>query len=422
MKRAWICGLLFASTALRAQTVQAPLETEASSAKVASLGRAGLALDDGSDWLEGPSGLAALDGWSLRADQQILPAGIQRQWLEGLSPLTPWMGLALGLGYTSFGALEARDANGARTGDYEPKRLSGALGLGVKLWDRWQLGTSLSAYQESLGADSFTGFSPSLSVGYQGRQAWCGVVKLKNDGAAVGYSQQLPFSTPLLLAAQAGYSASEGLAFGLGAELRTGPIALRVGEQIVDGVGLANLNGLSVGLGAQWQTWTLDYAWLPLGDVGSSHRFGLSYAPQRPAAAPMAQATPQAVLTALLTPLVPPEVLPPPLPDLVAPQPASATAGPALELEFRLPESTSDQAILADEKGDAAALALYQEAIKKDPADTRAWMGLGHLYYRQHDEASALQCFDQVLRLNPTETALKDWVEKARARKKAAQR
>ena len=404
--------MLLLTGRLFARTAQAPLESEPASARVTALGGAGLALEDGSDWIEGPSALAVQPSWSLHAHQQSLAAGIQRQWLEGLDPLNSWLGLGLGLGYTSFGSLEARDEGGALTGTFEPKRMSGALGLGAQLGHRFNAGLALHAYQEDLASVSFSAFVPSLSVDYSWSRNGKIVIAGDTEGLSTALSTRLRSFQRLSFDFQGGYSLSTGVTTGLGAELSLDAIAFRLGWSAPGGVTDSPLTGFRAGLGAHWQAWSLDYVWLPQGTLGDSHRFSLSFSPQAPVTTP--------VPTPAATPLpVPPlESSPPPLPELNAPVPASATAAPALELEFRLPESTSDEAILADEKGgEAKALALYQDAIKQNPADTRAWMGLGHLYYRRHEMDAALQCFEQVLRLNPTETALREWVDKVKAKR-----
>ena len=383
-----------------------------------------MGLDGVSAWVQAPAGLASAQNWSVAADEQVLALGLQRQFLEGVLPLGSLGSLGLGAGYTSFGDLEARDASGLLTGSLHARRYAGALAWGWPLplsaLGGLDLGLSVTGYRQELGADAFSG----SQIAGAGRWSWAPGSFLSFAGGteSLGLGAGLPLMSSLRIGAQVTLEKGGPVQPAAGLEWTAGPLALRSGWR--GGLGESgSLGGLSAGLGCRWSSYRFDYAWLPMGALGDSHRLSLSYAPPVPARPqPQVETAPPPIPGAALAEAVPPpEVVAPPLPETVAPVAASATAGPALELEFRLPESASDQAILADEKGDAAALALYQEAIKKDPADTRAWMGLGHLYYRRHDEASALQCFEQVVRLNPTETALKEWVEKARARKKAPQ-
>jgi cytochrome c-type biogenesis protein CcmH/NrfG len=139
-------------------------------------------------------------------------------------------------------------------------------------------------------------------------------------------------------------------------------------------------------------------------------------------------AVPESATATAQPPLVPESAQAPPLPPLeglsataeaetttaaaVAPTPAPT---PALTLEFRLPDTAVDEALTAEDDGKfKQAVAAYQDALKTDPADTRAWMGLGRLYWRQGQKDYALQCYEQVLRLNPGDTELKAWLDKAR--------
>jgi hypothetical protein len=398
------------AAAARAQGPVAPLELESSSARVAALGGAGLGLDDASDWVEAPGSLAGLGRWSLRAHEQALAGGLQRQWLEALSPWNDWVGLGAGLGYTNFGSLEARDDSGALTGSFNAQRLSGGLGLGLQPWAHWQLGLGLQGYQESLGSSSFSGLRPGASVAYRLGALGGLALSAGAQGESLGFAAALPSWPALRLAGQVDWNAALQPSVGTGAELALGWAALRAGWRQGVGDSTAALSGFSAGIGAQWGDWGLDFAWLPQGGLGDSQRFSLSYSHAPPPPAPLP--TPTATLP-------PPDLPPPSLPSLEVPRPGTFTAAPALELEFRLPETPADEAIAAEEHGgEAKALALYQEAIKQDPTDTRAWLGLGHLYYRLHQMDAALQCFDQVIRLNPTEVALKDWVDQVRAQRR----
>ncbi|RMH54416.1 MAG: hypothetical protein D6679_13790, partial [Candidatus Hydrogenedentota bacterium] len=51
-------------------------------------------------------------------------------------------------------------------------------------------------------------------------------------------------------------------------------LALRLGyDGSVTGVD----NGLTGGLGIRWEEFSLDYAFMPFGEIGENHRFGIGY-------------------------------------------------------------------------------------------------------------------------------------------------
>ena len=53
--------------------------------------------------------------------------------------------------------------------------------------------------------------------------------------------------------------------------------------------------------------------------------------------------------------------------------------------------------------------------IQSNPNDYNAWMDLGRLYFKAGQKESAIQCFQQVLRLRPDAQTLKAWLEKYQA-------
>lgn len=420
-----------------ARTSLAPLEAEPASARVAALGGAALGLGSGEGWELDPSSLADTPIWSLRANEALLPAGLQRQSLEGGMGQGMNGGWGFRLSHTSYGSLDQRDETGALTGSFEPRRIGAGLGYGWAAGYGLSLGSAISAFQQSLGDVNISG----VMLGLSGRWAW-------SQGQALGLALQSVTGSTLERVALGGSGALVGpLSYAVqalgeqgatvwnvsaGLEGRLGPAALRAGWRQGLGESSDALSGISAGLGLAWQSWTLDYAWLPLGGLGSSQRLSVGWHPWAPTAA---KPEPSAVAPALAEPLAQPELpaLPDPAalrgpngetpegvtstpegPGQVAPQ---ASPTPALQLEFRLPDSEVEHAYQAEQGGELAkAKAAYEAALKADPGDTRAWMGLGRLYYSQGDRSYAIQCFEQVLRLNPTETKLKDWLDQVKAK------
>lgn len=56
----------------------------------------------------------------------------------------------------------------------------------------------------------------------------------------------------------------------------TDMIVLRLGYKTTTVGNLGALSGLSMGLGFKWLRYGIDYAWVPYGDLGNTHRFSLS--------------------------------------------------------------------------------------------------------------------------------------------------
>jgi tetratricopeptide (TPR) repeat protein len=61
----------------------------------------------------------------------------------------------------------------------------------------------------------------------------------------------------------------------------------------------------------------------------------------------------------------------------------------------------------------AAAAGHYQQATTENPNDAKAWQGLGNARYAQNDRPGAMQAYNKALELNPSNVALKNFVDKA---------
>jgi tetratricopeptide (TPR) repeat protein len=60
----------------------------------------------------------------------------------------------------------------------------------------------------------------------------------------------------------------------------------------------------------------------------------------------------------------------------------------------------------------AESIRLYQEAVKQDPQNALAWRDMGNVYYKLGKKAYALQCFEKVSELRPSDKAFGEWLEK----------
>lgn len=417
MRRLALAAACWAALApLEGQTPLAPLEGQASSARVAALGGASLGLDGGDGWELDPSALAeAPAALSLRADEALLPADLQRQSLGLLWPQATGM-LGLRLAHTSYGSLDGRDENGVATGSFQPWRLSGGLGWGWSASPVWDLGTQVLLLQQDLGGESVSAtmlglgarwhWGPGQSLGL----AWQGISGDAMERVALGAGGSVGPGWRYALQAQ-GEQDLAVWALSAGAERWLGPLALRLGWAQGQGDSQDALSGLSSGVGLRWQQWALDYAALWGGGLGLQQRLSLAWsaAPSAPAAA--AALEPPGDFDA---PAPPQEALTPELNPAPAPTPAPT---PALQLEFKLPDGgAADQGLAAEQAGRPdEALQQYLAAVKADPADTRAWLALGQLYLDQGRKASAIQCFEQAQRLEPGDKDLKAKVEALKA-------
>lgn len=435
MRRLPAIVLLAAAAQLQARTAVAPLEAEPASARVAALGGSVAGLDEGEGWELDPAALADAPVQSLRLNEALLPAELQRQAVEGTLGYGAEGGLGWRLSHSSYGSIAARDESGAVTGSLQPWRGGAGVGWGWAAGWGLSLGSSLGAFYQDLGAGSG---DTGILAGLGARWAWMPsqVLSLGLQSATgsplerviVGAGGMLPWGLRYSLQ-ESGEQSGQAWIASAGLEKGLGLCALRLGWRQGLGAGDNTLSGFSSGLGLTWRGWTLDYAFVPLGGLGMEQRLSLGWHPFAGGQEAATQGKQEASSEEAVAPLLPPEAvsapLPPPLdangrplPVTGTPQPAPQPT-PALQLEFKLPDTEVEQAFQAEDEGKfKQAVAKYQEAIKADAADTRAWMGLGKLYWAQGQRDYAIQCYEQVLRLNPEDAELKAWLDKAKAARK----
>jgi len=192
------------------------------------------------------------------------------------------------MGYGSFNTSD--EQGGALNGTVSAYDLVIEAGYGMKIIRYFWGGVSVKYIRQSLGLISLNGFAGDLGIQYRdGRVAAGGVIKNIGTGGA--------FSLPLSAEAGASYTftpaqghgllAASGISFAAGGNLDfsaaleyayAGMLAARAGYKINTVKDyLSGLKGLSLGAGFRAMDFVLDYAFLPFGELGTSHTIGLSY-------------------------------------------------------------------------------------------------------------------------------------------------
>lgn len=232
-------------------------------------------------------------------------------------------GLAVSLGYVNYGSIAGADQSGRSTGFYGSSDFSGSVGWGKQLMRDVSAGVTLKANNSTIGGKGYSDFATDLGV------LW-NVVPEVHLGAAY---------TNLALSGVSGATTASGLRLGagwdatkhwllaastelqdkavkrlqFGTEYLLGNVeegrnllALRGGYQFdYPNADIGGLHGLTLGLGyAANRSMSMDYAILPAGDLGTSHRLSFTLKFNSPgkartvAAAPPAKAAPVAAVPA----------------------------------------------------------------------------------------------------------------------------
>ncbi len=197
---------------------------------------------------------------------------------------------AAGGTYVSQGSIDARTATGLQNGSFTASDAQASLGYGRKT-DLVDFGAEVKIVQSHIATTQATTFAVDLGARRVFGPVTVGAV-VRNVGPGMKFDTETD-DLPLRLALGAAYKFGAGHA--LTAELTNAPRAggtdvgfggeyqviknvwVRGGyttqTAITGGTGFDAARGLTLGLGLRNERWSLDYAAVPMGELGSTHRF-----------------------------------------------------------------------------------------------------------------------------------------------------
>ncbi|HTB34492.1 MAG TPA: PorV/PorQ family protein [bacterium] len=277
-------------------------------ARPVGMGGAYVAVASGADsLLWNPAGLNQLRDWQLGLGQLNYVQGTTDDYLQLARPIYGLGAWGLGATYFDSGTQQYYDVSGNNMGSFSDWDFSAQLALAVQLPDDLSLGLTYKilresyAYQNAMGSAFDLGLQwrhilPALDMGFTAQN-------LGTPMALGSTYSPLPETLKLGLALHLGpnvlLAADEdfepwtapnsnhfwGESINLvhvGAEAN-----LPVGSWTVTGragyiwgpsqMALGGITGLSVGGGVTLGDWQVDYAWVPMGDLGQTHRLSLTY-------------------------------------------------------------------------------------------------------------------------------------------------
>lgn len=290
-----ITGHAFAAENVLSVASQAqPLVQSGGTARAMAMGSAYVGVAEGSSsLLWNPAGLGRLKTRELAIHHNSgLGDTVQEIGVFGL-PMAGLGGFAASINYVNSGTFDARDSSGNLTGSYGASNIGASVGWGREWFTGLDLGVTLKANQLSLADQGYFSVAadlgalwsspiPGLKAGLAYSNIGTSVAgRTLASGLKLGASYGLGINADnqLLLAAstevqQAGISRLQ-----LGAEdMLYNVLALRAGYQLnLTNPDLSGLTGLTAGFGFQIRQFMIDYAYLPFGELGSSHRFSVTF-------------------------------------------------------------------------------------------------------------------------------------------------
>ncbi len=347
-----------------------PAEDEAATARALGMASAYVGLaQEPATLLANPAGLAWLKSAEVGLHHRSALLGSSQECILLGLPMESWGGMAAAFSYRDHGNFEGRDELGRLAAPYLASAFGWKMGWGRPWGRRAALG--LGAAFNRLNLAGFTYDSLALDLGglwkvWSALQAGASICNLGTDLAGsprtsslrLGLAWQEGGNLPhaLILAAAWQFQPGAAQLFQVGMEQSLSGMAfLRAGYQLSDqDAALGGLGGFSAGLGLRLGAVRADYAYVPMGLLGSHHSLSLSYF--FPAPGPSKDPKPPAA-------------------------PATAKGG------ARVPNL-------------ATQVQAWSRHLRRYPRDAQAWWSLAQLYLRLDRKAWARYCFNQAWRLN----------------------
>jgi len=310
---ALLCGQASAGeTDYAAGTQALPLQQAGGTARATAMGSAVVALDQGSaSLLWNPAALSrikctevglhhntGLGGFSQEIAIIGMPLGEAKKECNGKECNGGTLGgIAASFGYVDYGTFDGRDTVGLQTDDYKAKNFSGSLGWGKKLLPFFSGGVAVKVNQAQFPEKIYYNYAADIGV------LWNVMSSLDlgltysniNLGSKVGGSQLVSglrlgaawtVDKHLILAASGEIQNDAMNRIQVGTEYLIGNtdnkrnvLALRAGYQVnYPNPQLSGLTGLTLGLGYTLsRTVAMDYAMVPSGDLGASHKLSFTF-------------------------------------------------------------------------------------------------------------------------------------------------
>lgn len=270
-----------------------PLDNAGASARVLAMGSAFVGLaDDSSALFWNPSGLSGIKNTEMSLNHNSWLAGIVQETGVVAVPTKNLGAFALGANYVNYGSMAGYDNSGNKTADYSANSYGLSLGWGKEIAKNISAGFAINGASKNIGANGYSDVSADLGALWSPRKDLKLGVSYSHLGSKMaGYSlaSDLRFggsynlaiskTNQLLLAAGGVYEQNGVNRLQLGAEdMIHSFLALRIGYNLpLADTEIQGLKSITAGVGIVLKRISVDYAYIPFGDLGTTQRISLGY-------------------------------------------------------------------------------------------------------------------------------------------------
>ena len=238
-----------------------------------------------------PAGLSKVDKIQIGLMHNEWFEDIRYEYIGYVQPAFGIGTIAGSVSYISMGELDKTDDAGTEQGKFRPYDLLVALSYGGKINKSISIGFSAKLLQEKIDEQKAQAFAVDLGGIYSADNKFLVGVNLQHLGTKMKFIEEsygLPLNVniglayklldnALTLAVDSNIPSDNDVNIGFGADYRImGMFDLRFGYRYAfGGNDLGTVSGLRAGVGFGIGNYKLDYAFVPYGELGQSHRISL---------------------------------------------------------------------------------------------------------------------------------------------------
>jgi len=238
-----------------------------------------------------PAGLSKVDKIQIGFMHNEWFEDIRYEYLGYVQPFWSLGTIAGSVSYISMGELNKTDENGIEKGTFRPYDLLLMLSYGTKLSKSMSFGINAKFLQEKIDEEKAQAFAVDFGGMYSSDSGLIVGLNVQHIGTKMKFVEE-SFGLPLnfnfgvayklidgtlTLAADSNIPTDNDMDIGFGANYRImGIFDLRAGYRYtVGGNDLGAVSGLRAGVGFGVGSYRLDYAFVPYGDLGQTHKISL---------------------------------------------------------------------------------------------------------------------------------------------------
>jgi len=236
-----------------------------------------------------PGGLGFVPSTQVAAMHLIYLQSISYEYISAVHPLSNGRGIGFSAQYRTSGSIPETDINGNSLGSYTATAGAYTFSYGQHINNRLSLGLSGKYITSTIAGVSASAFAADLGSMYRVDDRLTLAAVLANMGPSLTYlndSDPLPMAMHLgaayrlrpkwLLTGETVFHVHGSFSANGGVEWDPMELfALRMGYRTDQSNELSAIAGLSMGFGLHFMGHEFAYAWVPFGDLGSTHYFSI---------------------------------------------------------------------------------------------------------------------------------------------------